>query len=138
MTFINRNWRPLTTAGVVLGIDQASKWLAVRQGFETINSGLSFGLFSSSLLPILLVIGMGIFFFTIAYRTYKHYPVETAAFFAAGSSNLIDRFYYGGVVDFLPLPFTGIKNNLADWVLALTAIMILHRTILDAKESHGS
>lgn len=47
-------------------------------------------------------------------------------FLAAGASNVVDRWRFGGVRDIWSVPFLRIENNLADWLIfcALLGMMI--------------
>lgn len=102
----------------VIFFDQVTKWAAVQQGLATINSGISFGLFS--FLPawiVLLLVGIAtIFLIRVGVRTSQ--PSWWWGLTAgSASSNVIDRLRVGGVVDWLPLPLVNVENNSADWIL---------------------
>ncbi|HSW89551.1 MAG TPA: signal peptidase II [Patescibacteria group bacterium] len=98
-----------------------------------LNRGISFGLASSNILSIALV-AVCIVLYVLTRRLQKKYPVSYGLLMGAVVSNLFDRFVYGGVRDVFRLPFIGISNNLADWMI-LGALIVI-----GAKESkihHG-
>lgn len=102
----------------VIFFDQITKWTAVRQGLATVNTGISFGLFS--LLPswlLLLLVGIAaLVLIRMGMRTKQpNWWWGLAA--ASVSSNVIDRIRVGGVIDWLPLPLLNAQNNSADWIL---------------------
>ncbi len=102
----------------IIFFDQVTKWVAVEQGFATVNTGISFGLFS--FLPgwilLLLVAIATIFLIRLGIRTNQPSWWWGLAVGSA-SSNVIDRIRVGGVVDWLPLPLVKVQNNSADWIL---------------------
>ncbi len=106
---------------LTIAVDQATK---MNAALVTLNTGISFGLFPSSLLTFLL---SGVLLL-IAYQFGKLFfqvsPVLTGIFFGGSTSNLIDRALYGGVRDFLPIPFFSIHNNLADWAIILSLLWL--------------
>lgn len=97
-------------------LDQGTKYLASS---VVINTGVSFGLFSSSLLTLGLV---GILI-SIAILWGKvisvQSPVAAGVFFGGAVSNIVDRLFYGGVRDFLSVPVLNVRNNIADWAIIL-------------------
>ncbi len=54
-------------------------------------------------------------------------------FFGGALSNILDRIVFGGVRDWLSIPFTSLNNNVADWAifigLVLAGIVELKATI---------
>ena len=113
--------RFIVAIGSVFILDQATKHIAQFFLPVTLNRGVSFGVLEGSYLSYVLLFGFLLFLFLT-----KHWRERSSfvygLFVGAVISNLWDRFLYGGVRDFLPIPFTGIKNNLADWVIFLTLI----------------
>lgn len=106
---------------VVLGIDQFLK-NEIRQngGFFTCNKGISFGIqmpfifFSASLLFFGLVLGICLYL-------YKKSPVSSLLLLSltllggGAASNLIDRFFWGCVLDYIPFLIKGFPLfNVAD------------------------
>lgn len=108
----------------ILLLDQGTKYLSHE---IVLNTGISFGLFPSGLLTVALVVVLigialkfGRQFMTVS-------TLATGLFFGASCSNILDRVLYGGVRDFLPVPFFDIRNNLADWVIILTLTWLFFR-----------
>lgn len=103
-------------------VDQFSKQLAP---VKEINTGISFGInlpFTLFILTLFFIVT--IFFLLVPFRVLKFYPPTAfigklgRAFFIAGAfSNLLDRFFFIGVRDWLQLPFFNFTNNFADiWI----------------------
>ncbi len=102
----------------VIFFDQATKWTAAQQGLATVNSGISFGLFS--FLPagvLLLLVGVAAIFLIRTGRRTKQPSWWWGLVVGSAMSNVIDRIRVGGVVDWLPLPLVNVQNNTADWIL---------------------
>lgn len=111
---------------VLIAVDQASKHWAVTHHLitESYNTGVSFGVFSQ--IPPLF---LGIFLVAVLVALlelfsafWSKYPYLGVLFFAGGISNILDRWWFGAVRDWLPLPGTGLYNNLADWYIAVAII----------------
>lgn len=105
-------------------IDQISKFVAHD---IILNTGVSFGLFPSSLLTIMLIGVLITIAFKFGRLFYASSPSVTGIFFGGSVSNIIDRLVYGGVRDFLPVPFFEIRNNLADWAIILALMWLFFR-----------
>jgi len=109
-----------------LFVDQFFKYMARVQGLVTLNKGFSFSLFSLSGQWLLIVGTMaGLLLLSYLFREYWlrqwwWHGILTGAVL----SNMLDRVIWGGVQDFLPIPFTGIHNNIADWVIAGVLVML--------------
>lgn len=102
----------------------AAGQMILEQG--NLNKGISFGLFSSfpSWLVIMVSIGILALLHNAFLSLWKKYPYVAMLFFAGGLSNAIDRVVLGGVRDWLPIPFIGLYNNVADWYIAIAVILI--------------
>lgn len=119
---------------VFLIIDQFTKYLASFFGLVIINSGISFGFFSGTRLDIILAI-CWVGFWLILGKTKAKFPLATGMVLGGAVSNIIDRFLWGGVRDFIPLPPFVIRNNLADWMIVCGLVYMLwkSREIIQAK-----
>lgn len=104
-----------------ISIDQISKYFAKD---VIINTGVSFGLFPSSLLTVVLIGVLLALAFKFGRDFYSINPSVTGIFFGGSISNIIDRLLYGGVRDFLPVPLIAVRNNLADWGIILSLLWI--------------
>lgn len=105
----------------VLILDQGTKWIAQRYVLVDLNHGISFSFLSSPFMFPLILLG------TVAalllLRRLALPGIVKTVIFASAASNLVDRLLYGGVRDFLPVPFFSMRNNLADWILSMSLIL---------------
>jgi signal peptidase II len=134
--------RALAAAGVVVALDQLTKWIAVSSiergrgidvlfGFEltnTRNRGIAFGALEGSETLVGILIGIAIaavlvFFALRAARPWLWLPVGMLLGGAAG--NLIDRAREGAVIDFLDPPAWP-AFNLADSSIVLGVLALLY------------
>lgn len=109
-------------------LDQVTKAWAQNSPSMVLNSGISFGLFASQPVSLLLPC---VFLAVVLYvfkKAYSHDPLLLGVCSGACLSNILDRILYGGVRDFLPIPLTGISNNIADWFIVLTLLFLVIRT----------
>lgn len=130
----------------VLVADQMTKGFASREGWVSLNQGVSFGLLSSVPsvwlnLSLLMLIG---FSWLIYRRAWQKMPVAAGFFLGGALSNILDRLMWSGVRDWLPIPGTTVHNNLADYgILAGLGLLIWHSLShqlpqWSAKHSHTS
>jgi len=122
----------LLIAMIVIGVDQATKWLAGTWGWTSLNSGISFGLLGawpawalSGLLVVLLVSSWYMY-----QSIWRRIPFATGLFIGGAVSNVIDRVLWSGVRDWLPLPGTKLQNNLADYAIVIGLILVFTRSLL--------
>lgn len=103
----------------VVLLDQTTKFYAETLGFQTtINPGVSFGFF-----PVHRIF---LFAFVICVLGYMWEKMSTLFFslvLGGTVSNIIDRIIFGGVRDWLPIPFFNLKNNIADWIIFLAVFL---------------
>ncbi len=115
--------------GVVL-LDQFSKYVvATEGGIVVINQGISFGWRPAGewlTIGLLAVVGL---LLILAQRYWRRAPNTSGLFFGGVFSNLLDRFFFGGVRDWLPLPGLGLYNNLADWAIAMAVILLIYQAL---------
>ena len=117
---------------ILIFVDQITKWWVSQVSLVSLNQGLAFGLRLPSTLLLLLimvlilVVGWG--WWRIARVTCngqiltKKQSLQLIGYsmiLAGGISNLIDRLIWGGVRDWLPIPWTPLHNNLADWMIVI-------------------
>lgn len=114
--------------GFLVGVDQTSKLWANHQGWAVINRGISFSWLSGQIswLGILVLIAAGGFWW---WRLLPKQRPAVILILAGAISNLIDRIVWGGVVDWLPIPFLGLKNNLADWAIFIGVWLVILKEI---------
>ncbi len=127
----------LLMALAILHIDRITKVIALQQGGTAVycnqflsckvvlNRGVSWGLFhSDAMLPFALVTTANIFIIAgLVWYTFerirKGYAIVGESLVLAGAiSNVIDRYVYAGVVDFIALNYKGLSCpfifNIAD------------------------
>lgn len=139
---------------IVVGLDQASKWLMLGLIFNpprsipllpflsltpAYNRGISFGLLASEtwLIPLFLTllaigVGLGLPFYALRYWSQSPWSQLGAGLVAGGAlGNAIDRIRIGQVVDFIHL-YAGAWHwpifNLADSAITLGICCILWQT----------
>lgn len=105
----------------VFTIDQISKCVAVRAGLVVLNQGISFSWLAASsdqgLTVILIILSLVLLYVSIKSKLHNTRPVIIGLFFGAVFSNLVDRIIWGGVQDWIKVPFLGVTNNIADWLI---------------------
>jgi signal peptidase II len=120
---------------IVILIDQLSKYFAQQQRYVTFNEGISFGfLHQGSVWLIVVLIGILLAIWYLCRDFWKKYPLLAGLLFGGGVSNILDRFFFPGVRDWLPVPTMGLKNNLADWAIFAAVVSILYIEMLTARE----
>ncbi|MGH2534115.1 MAG: signal peptidase II [Thermomicrobiales bacterium] len=141
-------WLPFTAAGVVLALDQASKWLVIRAlgpgepahrveligsalAFHYVeNTGAAFGLFRGQTV-LLTVVALVVVGGLVASYARHHAPSMTLALglgllIGGAIGNLIDRLRFEYVVDFVSVGIWP-KFNIADSAITLgVAVLGLH------------
>ena len=124
---------------LTLCADQMSKFFATVLGLNIqYNSGISFGILSqldTKLLTVLLCIL--IYFLFVSFRAiWSKNESATGLFFGGAVANLFDRFNFGAVRDWLPIPFTQIQNNVADWAIFAGIVLLIfnYKRVIDSRE----
>ncbi len=124
--------------GAVLIVDQVSKWVAAQAGLVQLNTGVSFGLLPQSnavgTVLILLAISSALF---IGKQHWVQLPVATGLFWGGAASNVLDRLLFGAVRDWMPVPAASLTNNVADWAIALGALLFVWRVLFMQKEARA-
>lgn len=122
--------------------DQVSKYLASLLGFDVqVNKGISFTFFETDNQLLLSLFALCFMVFLIYWlfeqKDQKQYRPDWSVIFilAGGISNFLDRIFYGGVRDFLPLNlvFIELKNNLADWFIFIGIIALILKFFSEEK-----
>ncbi len=115
---------------VLLTIDQVSKYLIrTRGGFYICNQNLAF---SFSLPLILFWIIWFFIVFWLGWMLYKKYFLAETFYLililAGALSNMLDRVYYGCVIDFIDLHFWPIFN-LADTFIVVGVLILIFKLL---------
>lgn len=116
--------------GLVVFVDQLSKQLVIASGYRVVlNKGIAFGLLPSEVWVILVVV---ILWF--GFRNTKE--VGWWLMLSGGVSNLIDRIFRGGIVDFIFLSVIPVFN-LADVAIVAGAagLVLVQLQHEDTKDS---
>lgn len=111
-------------AGVVV-IDRLTKFFFLNFSLALINQGVSWSLQPSFLGPNFLLLFNLILnaCFLILIICFPR-KIGFWLVFAGGLSNLIDRWLYGGVVDFIRLPLVPVFN-FADFAICLGVVLLI-------------
>jgi len=106
---------------LTLFLDQVSKSFASE---TTVNMGIAFGLLADNFFSVRIA---SLFFLVIAslviwqfWSKWQKIPIALGMFAGGVFGNLLDRLIYGGVRDWLTLPFMNLTNNLADWFIFIS------------------
>ncbi len=104
------------------------------------NRGVAFSMFAF-LNEYLKFIQLGIVFMALIYLfknsdIFKEYYIPIALLFAGGLSNILDRFTYGGVVDYFywHYLFEFAIFNIADVIIDLGVVIIIYKQIKESRE----
>lgn len=104
------------------------------------NYGVAFSMFSFlaeylKYIQLTLVLA-GVIYLYKNQDVFMEYSLPISLLFAGGLSNILDRFTYGGVVDYLYWHY-GFKFaifNLADVIIDLAVVIIIYKQIKQARE----
>ena len=133
ISFTNRFW---LSAGIVLVLDQLSKWAAQKGVLEygvsseiklhyTINRGAGFGILQNQkvlLIIISVLVALGILAYFSRFSQNIHVPV--ALIFGGTLGNLLDRVLFGYVRDFIGI-WIWPSFNIADMAITIGVIWIV-------------
>lgn len=111
---------------ILLLLDQAMKLIILKYYPQCIsyNNGIFFGsVQNSAMLYVFLVLGILVLFFLFLKSGHKYY-LPLTVIVAGAISNIIDRFLYPGVLDYINLGFWS-NFNLADLYILAGAIWYL-------------
>ena len=147
-------WISLAIAAVLLAVDQMTKYFVLRDlkpvhsvtilhgllEFSYIeNTGAAFGLFKNMMWFVFLVTAVAVVaILGILFRYGKHTFFSYAAsalLIAGGIGNLLDRIFYGFVVDFIHVMFFDYIFNFADCCVTVGVVLfVIHVLLLSARE----
>ncbi len=148
---MKRELRLATTIFVVIFIiDQVVKYGFANLGWDAngpymslklaYNYGVAFSMFSfleHNLKYIQLVIVLvGTIYLFKNKDVFKEYYLPIALLYAGGLSNILDRFTYGGVVDYFywHYGFEFAIFNIADVIINLAVVIIIYKQIRQSRE----
>ncbi len=127
----------LLLTAIVIIVDHVLKYFAKAGSISflkyTVNTGAAFSLLSGlGWTKILLIVVSIIILLVVGFFYFKHHKgfllmIALILIFAGTLSNLIDRVFLGHVIDYIPVPFLGIKGltfNLAD-VANVSGVILL-------------
>src|SRR5690606_26943479 len=112
---------------VVLFSDQLSKYLARQANVGVLNHGGIFGLFPGTWWILLMGAVLTVMFILLVTRKNENniQKLGWSIIIGAGIGNLIDRFIWGGVWDFIYYPVINVVGNIADVWLGVGFIVLL-------------
>ena len=114
-----RNWKYFVVGVGLIVIDQLSKWWVLGHPFfVTKNSGIIFGLGSGWGIFTLIIVCLmlGLFLLTIEKPEKIMWPI--VLIFSGAISNIIDRIFRGGIIDFIRIKGE-LAFNFADIMIIL-------------------
>ena len=110
----------------VVSIDQFSKFIGRTYFDYAINTGISFGIFSENNIWFVLLTLLILSFFLFQ-KDVLHQPIIFGIILGGALGNFIDRISFGGIIDFISLPFLPFLFNLADVFLTIGATLLVYR-----------
>lgn len=120
---------------ILIFIDQLTKFYFFKSNQSVLNVGISFGLgveYSQRFWTILLTVLVFFLAMILVKSNWPFWPL----FLAGAVSNLLDRLFLGGVRDFLPLPFTNLYNNLADYYITVAILLYAYKNFISRPRHH--
>jgi len=103
-------------------VDRLSKYFFNKANLSSVNKGISFGIFNNTSVFLLVIIFLFFIFFLNLLKIQHKLTVGLVT--VGGLSNIIDRFIYGGVIDFLNLPLIP-EFNFADIFICFGILLIV-------------
>lgn len=120
--------RWLVVFSLGLGLDQVTKIWWGRGA--VLNSGVALSWldgaapFGLTIFLTIFTLGLAILLWPKA-RLRPQLTIAHTLLLAGATSNLLDRWFLGGVRDIWLLPIGGIRNNLADWLIVGGVLLLL-------------
>lgn len=129
-------WQRLSVIGGVVFLDQCSKWLVTvwRPELILLNQHMAFSQDFFGLGIEFWVMSTGILVFILALMVLRLPAAATlppALLVGGGLSNWLDRWWFGGVRDWMEIPFIGLSNNLADYAITAAVLIWLWKNLSD-------
>lgn len=144
----------LVVGAILLAVDQVIKYYVVQYlkpvGTVTViggllefsyveNTGAAFGLFKNFMWVVVVITIAAFFLIAILLFRYRGHTffsyAASALLLAGGAGNLIDRFFYGFVVDFIHVLFFGYVFNFADCCITVgTVCFVIHVLLVSYRE----
>ena len=111
--------------GLVFGIDELIKTRMKEVGTSVLNEGVAFGLFGG--MQMSLILALLCIFMTYYWIKETDLVMRTGwgMIISGGVSNLLDRWRYGGVVDYIYYPIIEVYGNLADIVIVVGVLVMI-------------
>ena len=124
--------------GLLLAIDQFTKWWYQMRDLVIFNGGGVFGIFPSWGWALFLIIVWGII---VRYWILKPWDMQhwgMGFIIVGGLGNIVDRLLFGGSVrDFIYYPVVGFYGNVADIFLAIGVIIVMFCQTVESKEQRS-
>jgi lipoprotein signal peptidase len=127
----------------VLSLDQFSK--LIFSSSSILNPGIIFGhlssvdplirvIFFSTFFTLILFLGIFIKFYYLSSPRFKNMTYALSVFLSGISGNAIDRIRIGRVIDFISIPMTSYKANLADLFQLIGFVFLVYFLFKQASE----
>jgi len=126
---------PLFPIVVLLILLQVADYIAQKYASAEINSQLIFGTLGDNAIAV----GVSLLFILILVLSHKKGLIETVPVYliiAGAVSNIFDRIFYGGVVDYFSLSFIP-TFNFADICIVLGIGIFIYHTLSQAYPVNG-
>lgn len=122
----------------IVFLDQFSKILVQEKHFFILNKGWVWNVLPAPAgFPVLLIINVLILLSLAIFIFKGRYRLGIILVFSGGISNLLDRFLYGGVIDFIKIPLIP-AFNFADIAISFGVAIFLFLGICPAAFRTGS
>ncbi len=138
---------------IILALDQLSKWLIVRYlhkgyGYFVLpffnivrveNKGITFGMFSGAL-PSIVWISLSLIIISsliVFVKKYTYYRIPIVLIISGAIGNVIDRIFYGAVIDFLDFHLFNYHwpaFNIADSSIFIGAMFLFFMSLKESKK----
>ena len=119
----NRSGRKIILFLVSLALLQTLSFILIRFDLATVNPKIFFGQYFDNETAIIVVMGLLIPFWHFLKNVLKAQVGLRNIILASVCSNLLDRVFYGGVVDFIDLAIIPVFNA-ADMVIIIGLILL--------------